>query len=110
MPFELPKSALDAKHWTWDDYKPFYDDLEARPITADTVDEWMRDRNAIDNLLGEVFARARVKISQDTSDEEAEAYFKNLMATLYQPASEMDNRLDKNWSRVASCPIILNCR
>ncbi|MCL4255656.1 MAG: M3 family oligoendopeptidase, partial [Anaerolineae bacterium] len=95
MPFELPKSALDAQNWTWDDYKPFYDELEARPITADTVDEWMRDRNAVDNLMGEVFSRARVKISQDTSDEEAEAYFKNLMATMYQPASEMDNRLDK---------------
>lgn len=95
MPFELPKSALDAKNWTWDDYKPFYEELEAREISADTVDEWMRDRNAVDNLMGEVFARARVKISQDTSDEEAEAYFKNLMATMYQPASEMDNRLDK---------------
>lgn len=95
MPFELPESALDAQNWTWDDYKPFYDELEARPITADTVDEWMRDRNAVDNLMGEVFSRARVKISQDTSDEEAEAYFKNLMETMYQPASEMDNRLDK---------------
>ncbi|MCU0482417.1 MAG: M3 family oligoendopeptidase [Anaerolineae bacterium] len=95
MPFELPKSALEAKHWTWDNYKPFYEELEARPITADTVDEWMSDRNAVDNLMGEVFSRARVAITQDTSDEEAEAFFKNMMATMYQPASEMDNRLDK---------------
>lgn len=95
MPFELPKSALEAKHWTWDNYKPFYEELDARTITPETVDEWLTDRNAIDNLMGEVFSRARVAITQDTSDEEAEAFFKNMMATMYQPASEMDNRLDK---------------
>ncbi|MDZ4672415.1 MAG: M3 family oligoendopeptidase [Phototrophicales bacterium] len=95
MPFELPQNALDAKNWTWDNYKPLYEELESRPLSADTVDEWMHDWNAVDNLLGEVFSRSRVAITQDTSDEEAEAFFKNMMATMYQPVSDMGNRLNK---------------
>ncbi|HRF96367.1 MAG TPA: M3 family metallopeptidase, partial [Aggregatilineales bacterium] len=95
MPFELPKSALEAKNWTWENYKPLYEELEARTLTAQNIDEWMTDWNTVDNLLGEVFSRARVAITKDTSDEEAEAYFKNMMATMYQPVSDMGNRLNK---------------
>lgn len=95
MPFDLPKSALDAKHWTWDDYKPFFDDLEARPLTAETIDQWMADWSQIESLIYEVYSRAQVAVTQDTSDEQAEAYFKNLMTTLYPPMTDMDNRLNK---------------
>lgn len=95
MTFQLPQNALDAKDWTWDDYRPFYEDLEQRPITVDTIDEWMRDWSAIDNLIHEVFARAEVKVSQDTSDVDAEGYFKRLIETLYPPVREMEHRLNQ---------------
>ena len=39
----LPKTSDELKGKSWADLQPFYDDLEQRPLTAETLDEWLTD-------------------------------------------------------------------
>ncbi len=42
----LPKTYDEAKTWDWPKFEPFFADLEARDLTPETVDQWLRDMTA----------------------------------------------------------------
>jgi oligoendopeptidase F len=90
----LPQTYEEVKNWTWEELQPLFTELQNRPLTADNIDGWMRDWTALDNLVSEIFSRARVATTQDTSDEYAEAVYKNLLATLYPKLEEAGNKLN----------------
>ncbi len=79
----LPTSSDDLKGKSWDAIQPYFDELEARDLTAETLDLWLRDYSRLDDLLSEYGARRQVAASQDTSDAEAERllsdYFEQIM-------------------------------
>jgi oligoendopeptidase F len=90
----LPQTYEDVKDWTWEELEPLYAELQNRTLTADNIDAWLRDWTALDNLVSEIFSRARVATTQDTSDEHAESIYKNLLATLYPRLEEAQNNLN----------------
>lgn len=91
----LPTHYEDAKNWTWADIEPFLNELQNRELNAATIDEWLKDWTAFSAVIGEVFSRARVATTQDTSDEQAEAYLKNLLVTIYPPLEQANNKLNQ---------------
>ena len=92
----LPTSAEYAKHWTWEDnIKPYFDDLQSRQLTAETIDEWMTDWTNLTSVLSEVSSRARNATNQNTADEEAEAFLKHLLANIFPPVMQAGNELNK---------------
>ncbi|HEV2066563.1 MAG TPA: M3 family oligoendopeptidase [Thermomicrobiales bacterium] len=72
-----PDQFTDAH---WDDIKPLYDELLARPLEAgDTsgIEQWLEDWNALDSALMEASSVANVEASIDTADpNKEEAYLR----------------------------------
>ncbi len=91
----LPNSIETVRDWSWDDIKPYFDDLMARDLSADNIDAWMTDWSSMNALLTEMFSRARLATTQDTTDEEAEAYLKHLYADIFPHLAKAGNKLDK---------------
>ena len=92
----LPATAEEAKTWTWEDnIKPYFDDLQSRELTPETIDEWMTDWTDISRVLGEVSSRARTATTQNTADEEAEAFLKHLLGAIFPPVMQAGNGLNK---------------
>ena len=50
----LPGSAKIFMDWSWEQVKPFADDLTKRPLTAANVDAWLKDWSDLDRLLAEM--------------------------------------------------------
>lgn len=91
----LPAHVDEIKNWTWEQIAPFYEELQGHELTAQSLPDWLTDWTQLSNLMGEWFARARVATTQDTTDEEAEAYLKHLLATIFPNLSKAGNALDK---------------
>ena len=91
----LPTTIEGTKGWTWEDMKPFYDELLARELSEDNLDEWMRDWTQLNDVISEMFTRASLANSQNTADEDAEAHYKFLMSEIFPPRSQAENELNK---------------
>ncbi|MBK9125383.1 MAG: M3 family oligoendopeptidase [Chloroflexi bacterium] len=91
----LPKTHDEAKTWDWPRFEPYFADLEARDLTPESVDQWLRDMTAATTVIGEIMARARVATTQNTQDAEAEARLKSLTKDLMQPMQVVVTRLNR---------------
>ncbi len=67
---ETPQAFADA---TWDDIFPYYDELAGRPFDGGTVNRWLHDWSALEELLREAQAQARIAYTADTADPIKEA-------------------------------------
>lgn len=91
----LPSSMDTVRDWEWSDFEPYFTDLQSRELTPETIDAWMVDWTALSAVLREMFARARLATTQDTTDEKAEAYLKHLFADIYPHLAKAGNALEK---------------
>jgi oligoendopeptidase F len=62
---DSPQAFAEA---TWADIIPYYDDLANRPLDARTVEHWLRDWTALEDLVGEAASLASVAYTCDTAD------------------------------------------
>src|SRR5690349_2555561 len=62
---DSPQAFAEA---TWADIVPYYDDLANRPLDARTVEAWLRDWSALEDLVGEASSLASVAYTCDTTD------------------------------------------
>ncbi|MEP6753286.1 MAG: M3 family oligoendopeptidase [Candidatus Dormiibacterota bacterium] len=69
----LPESPDAFKEATWDDVRPFYEELAARPLDAGNVEDWLADWSRFESLLSEASALASFEYSCNTSDPDREA-------------------------------------
>lgn len=69
----LPGSPDAFKKATWDDVRPFYEELASRPLDAANVEGWLADWSRFESLLSEASALASFDYSCDTSDPDREA-------------------------------------
>src|SRR5512138_3845880 len=72
----LPHDALDFETWPWERIAPYYDDLKARDLRAENVDQWLSDWSRLGELIVESYARLHVATTVNTTDEEAETRFR----------------------------------
>ena len=78
-----PKTLLD---WSWSEMGPHYNDLAARSLTAANVIDWLADWTALDERVGEMYARLHVATTVDTTDKDADARYKSFLDTIYPAA------------------------
>jgi oligoendopeptidase F len=91
----LPEKAREALDWGWPQFEPFYQALQDRELTAENVQEWLLDWTRLDDIITEIFSRARVATTLDTNDEAARNRYTGLLDTLYPPIAEADQTLKK---------------
>ncbi len=73
-----PDSPSAFAEATWANLVPYYDELANRPLDNRTVESWLRDWTALEDLIGEAAALASVAYTCDTTDpakERAHARF-----------------------------------
>jgi oligoendopeptidase F len=90
----LPKDSTAILDYKWEDIKPFADDLLARELTADTLDEYLRDVTLFGRVFGEMGSRIYVATTENTKDEVAKSRFMNLVQVLQPEFGKLNNALD----------------
>ena len=75
----LPRDAHAVMDWEWAQFAPYYEELAARPLDAETIDTWMRDWTRVGDLVNEMAARMQVATTQDTNDAQADARFRRYL-------------------------------
>jgi len=71
----LPTDAQSILAMTWQDYEPYYHDLESRTLDAATIDTWLDDWSALACCLDEQETRLYIGTTQYTADEEIQKQF-----------------------------------
>ncbi len=89
----LPRSADDLKEKPWSDLQPFYDDLEQRPLTTESLGAWLTDFTRLSELISEYGARLHVAVTCDTTDAEAERLFNTFVEQIEPQAEAAEQRL-----------------
>ena len=90
---ELKNPPADFLDWKWEKFEPYARDLIERPLTAATVDEWLRDWSDLGDALEELFSRLNVAVTINTADEAAEARFRAALDEIYPQAMAADQQL-----------------
>jgi oligoendopeptidase F len=91
----LPDMALELADWEWPDIEAHYMNLEAMPLDAGTVDDWLAAWSRIRGLVLEARERLYVARTLDTADEARESRYNDFLEKVDTPAEEHDQVLKK---------------
>lgn len=87
----FPQTAVEALEWGWSRYQPYFDDLNNRHLTEETVKGWLADWSRWISLVYEVRYRLELATLINTADEAAkkryEAYLDDV-APGFEPANQ----------------------
>ncbi len=89
----VPNRADAFQKARWADILPYYEELAARPLTADTADAWLEDWSRLESLIYEARARANFDYSCDTADAEREEIQLRFGTEISPQAQEQRTRL-----------------
>ncbi len=93
--FDLPRDPKIFLTWRWEDVVPYYEDLRRRPLTAETVEEWLADWSNLAEHLFEQYARLYVATTLDTQDQEAERRYKAFVEEVMPKAKLAEQHLKR---------------
>jgi oligoendopeptidase F len=92
---QLPTKIDDFMNWSWAQIAPFYEALQERPLTNDTVHQWLTEWSQLTHLLFERAARLRVATTQNTHDANAEAAMNQYLDEIYPQVKVAQNKLEQ---------------
>ena len=80
---------------SWNDVKPLYEELLARPLTnAADLRQWLIDRSELESYLSEDFAWRYIRMTCDTVNEELVNNLNFFIADIQPPMTAYGNELD----------------
>ena len=79
--------------WTWLQFEPYYSDLNARALTAETVAAWLADWSRIGRTVAETYARLHVAATLNTADAEAERRYLTFLSDVQPKVEEAEQKL-----------------
>jgi oligoendopeptidase F len=82
----LPKNPDEFMLWKWSQIKPFAADLEKRPLSDTSLDEWVMDWSDLNRMVSEMFARLWVATTMYTSDPEVKERFNSFLDETFTPS------------------------
>jgi len=91
----LPSNPLEYVDWQWEDYAPYFDDLIAREVTEDNINQWLIDWSKMVKGVWEAYARLNVAVTVDTNDEESDAKHKNFIRNIFPQAQKATFQLNQ---------------
>lgn len=89
----LPTNANSILAMTWQDYAPFYSDLESRILEESNIDAWLDDWSALASCVDEQLTRLEVVTSQHTADEELQQQFNKFLDEVQPAVRAADQRV-----------------
>ncbi len=89
----LPKTSADLLQWSWPQIEPYFQNLAARELNADTIVEWLTDWSRLRECEAEMSMRLYVATSVNTADTEAERRFKTYLDEIFPSVLAADQKL-----------------
>lgn len=74
---------------TWAEVAPFYEELRARPLSAENIRAWLDDFSALDEVVDESYVLAMIAYTADTGDAESEATYRQWSTEILPPLHEV---------------------
>jgi oligoendopeptidase F len=79
----LPTEPVTLLEWNWSNFEPYYQNLQQRPLNADTAAAWLKDWTLLSACIDELQSRLSVLVSVNTADEQAETRYKAFFDDIY---------------------------
>ncbi len=89
----LPPTVQEFSTWNWAQIEPYYRDLQDRPLTEDSVAEWLADWTHLQQLLDETFTRLRIATTVNTEDSAAAERLQTMMVNIAEPSQIAEQKL-----------------
>ena len=89
----LPTTSQDLLAWTWSEIEPHYNDLAARPLTTESVDQWLADWSGVGERLEEMYARLSVATSTNTADRQADEAMNKFLDGIFPKMMAAEQKL-----------------
>jgi oligoendopeptidase F len=89
----LPKTAQEFMDWKWPQIEPYFQELQARDLTEDTVAQWLADWTLLAQLFSESFARQSIATTVDTTDKAALERFHTWLQAVGEPFQSAEQKL-----------------
>jgi oligoendopeptidase F len=89
----LPQTVPDLLKWQWSDIEPHFHDLATRALTAQNVHAWLADWSALDERIGEMYARLSLAKTQNTADKDAEQAYNAFLDNIFPKAEAARQKL-----------------
>ena len=89
----LPTSPQDIIAWTWTQIEPYYNDLDSRPLTKDSAEEWLIDWSRLSEKIEELYSRLSVATTVNTADKEAEEHMKKFLDGIFPNVMAAEQKL-----------------
>ena len=89
----LPITSQEIIAWTWSEIEPYYKELENRPLSASSVDNWVADWSSVGERIQEMRARLSVATSVNTADKEAEARMNAFLDSIFPKVMDAEQKL-----------------
>lgn len=100
MTITQPKKAgllpRDFQLTTWGALEPYFEELLQRPINSNAeLEQWILDKNQLDMALGEAMSWRYIRITVDSSDQEAVDVYNYTVEELAPNITSYENKLDR---------------
>lgn len=91
----IPDSPDAFENASWEDVRPYYEELAERPLDHDNVEAWLADWSRVESLLSEAGALASFAYSCDTTDPGRESAHLRFGTQISPQAQEQRVRLQR---------------
>jgi oligoendopeptidase F len=89
----LSQTSSEFMSWTWEDIEPRYAALEERELSASNLDNFLEAWGDLQASVSEIEARLYASTTQDTSNEDVAARFRDFAETLQPKVAAAEQRL-----------------
>ena len=91
--FALPRSIEAINPRSWETFAPYFENLAERPLSPENLRQWLTDWSDLTRLLFEAASVIYIEKSQDTTDEEKEQAFLDLIDDVFPQVQAADQTL-----------------
>jgi oligoendopeptidase F len=89
----LPSTPEEIIQWDWSSIEKYYQELDARPLEAGSIDAWLKDWSSVGERIEELYSRLAVATSTNTADKEAEERMNQFLDSIFPNAMAADQKL-----------------
>jgi oligoendopeptidase F len=79
----IPRDPQVFLQWKWVQIKPLVDDLQNRPLSPESLADWVMDWSDLNRLVSEIQARLWVATTVNTTDVEVKNQFNSFLDEIY---------------------------
>lgn len=98
MPFsQFPTSVEQIEATAWTSFQPYFNELQQRELTPQTVRQWLADWSRLQALFEEAGALIYIHKSQDTTDGAREKAFLDFINQVVPPAQVAEQGLKERF-------------